>query len=84
MGCSEFPRQCAVACRLGELSQQPTWPQIMHIRRCTHESRVRRQSSQPFADGVIWRTSDRCSQGAFTTSSLPAIVCEPTVDRVTP
>ena len=28
--------KCAVACRCGELSQQPTWPHDMHIRRCTH------------------------------------------------
>jgi len=38
---------CAVAWRLGELSQQPTWPQLRQIRRCTHLPPSRRQSSQP-------------------------------------
>src|SRR5439155_20488713 len=46
--------KCAVACRLGELSQQPTWPHDMHIRRCTHWPPMRRQSSQP---SLLGRTS---------------------------
>src|SRR6476659_8088653 len=52
----------AVAWRLGELSQQPTWPQLMHIRRCTHRSPIRRQSSQPGLLGRTSATSSRCVQ----------------------
>ena len=44
--------QWAVACRFGELSQQPTWPQCMHRRRCTHPEPMRTHSSQPSPDGV--------------------------------
>ena len=56
--------KCAVACRFGELSQQPTSPQIMHSRRCTHLEPIFRHSEQPSVlDGVtsisIW---SRCEQ----------------------
>src|SRR5262249_2607339 len=40
-----FP--CAVAWRFGESSQQPTFPEVMHMRRCTHELPIFRHSSQP-------------------------------------
>src|SRR6266478_147532 len=52
--------KCAVACRFGELSQQPTWPQDMHSRRCTQRPPVLRQSSQPSPLAVTSRTWSRC------------------------
>ena len=49
--------KCAVACLFGELSQQPTSPQTMHSRRCTHQPPVRRHSEQPSVlDGVTFRS----------------------------
>ena len=57
IGCCDDPKW-AVAWRIGELSQQPTWPQLWHTRRCTQSRRpIARQSSQPVDDGVpsvIW------------------------------
>ena len=44
--------KCLVACRFGESSQQPTWPQVRQSLRCTHLERVFRHSSQPRALGV--------------------------------
>ena len=32
--------KCPVACRSGEESQQPTWPQVRHSRRCTQRGAV--------------------------------------------
>src|SRR3954469_23661323 len=54
--------KCAVACLLGELSQQPTSPQTMHSRRCTHQPPVRWHSEQPSSlDGVtFWSIWSRC------------------------
>ena len=39
-------REWAVACRRGELSQQPTCPQLVHRRRCTQRVPSARQSPQ--------------------------------------
>ena len=49
----------SVACLLGELSQQPTWPHVMQIRRCTQAAPIRRQSSQPWALGCTPRFRSR-------------------------
>jgi hypothetical protein len=51
-----------VAWRFGDESQQPTWPQVMHIRRWTHQLPMRRHSSQPSAEGRTSRMSARCEQ----------------------
>src|SRR3954452_10375628 len=47
--------KCAVACLLGESSQQPTWPQLRQIRKCSHTLPLCRHSSQPSALGVTSR-----------------------------
>jgi hypothetical protein len=47
---------------LGEELQQPTWPPVMHIRKCTHRAPILSQSSQPCADGVTSRTWSMCEQ----------------------
>src|ERR1700722_18457103 len=54
--------KCLVACRLGEESQQPTWPQVRQSRRCTQGSPVLRHSSQPSALGVTSRMVARWLQ----------------------
>jgi RNA polymerase sigma-70 factor, ECF subfamily len=54
MGCP-LDRACLVACLFGDESQQPMWPQVMHSRRWTHHAPMRKQSSQPSADGVTSR-----------------------------
>src|SRR5712691_1496848 len=61
-------RLCAVACRLGELSQQPMWPQLVHIRRCTHRPPIFRQSSQPeiSAGSSVTTMVSRWEQSAIT------------------
>jgi hypothetical protein len=39
----------------GESSQQPTWPQLRQIRKCSHRLPLFRHSSQPSALGVtVW------------------------------
>src|SRR5262245_13670532 len=38
---------CALACLFGDESQQPIFPQVMHIRRCTQALPIFRHSSQP-------------------------------------
>ena len=40
-------RACALACRLGEESQQPTWPHPRQIRRWHHWPPIARHSSHP-------------------------------------
>src|ERR1700738_1238814 len=47
--------KCFVACLLGESSQQPTWPQVRQIRKCSHTLPLSRHSSQPSALGVTLR-----------------------------
>jgi len=47
--------KCLVACRLGESSQQPTWPQVRQIRKCSHSLPLLRHSSQPSALGCTSR-----------------------------
>src|SRR5437660_9633427 len=63
IGC-DVSWKCAVACLFGELSQQPIFPQLWHMRRCTHQPPVFRQSSQPAISAgtfVTW-ISSRCVQ----------------------
>ena len=38
---------CTRACLFGDESQQPIFPQVMHMRRCTQRLPILRQSSQP-------------------------------------
>src|SRR5664279_3349206 len=47
--------KCLVACRFGESSQQPTWPQLRQILKCSHTLPLFRHSSQPSALGVTSR-----------------------------
>src|ERR1700730_3505909 len=47
--------KCLVACLLGESSQQPTWPHVRQIRKCSHSLPLLRHSSQPSALGVTVR-----------------------------
>src|ERR1700735_3430769 len=54
MGCP-VAWKCLVACLLGESSQQPTWPQLRQIRKCSHTLPLFRHSSQPSALGVTSR-----------------------------
>src|SRR5581483_9535273 len=61
-GWSEWSRQWAVAWRFGELSQQPTCPQLMHMRRCTQSPPIRRQSSQPSLEGTTSEMASRWEQ----------------------
>ena len=42
---------CLLACLFLESSQQPTFPQVRHMRRCTQRSPRARQSSQARALG---------------------------------
>src|SRR3954447_23318800 len=74
--------KCPVACRPGDWSQQPTWPQVRQTRRCTHGLPVFRHSSQPRALGVTWTIVARCEQlSAMPESSCDAGVQE-LVDRL--
>src|SRR6202035_1080649 len=61
MGCP-VAWKCLVACLLGESSQQPTWPQLRQIRRCSHTLPLFRHSSQPSALGVTVRMPARWVQ----------------------
>src|ERR1700759_5540778 len=54
--------KCLVACWLGESSQQPTWPHVRQIRKCSHSLPLFRHSSQPRALGVTSRMPPKCVQ----------------------
>ena len=55
-----------MACLIGELSQQPTWPHDVQRRRCIQRPPIRRQSSQPSDDGATSGTMvSRCAQTAI-------------------
>src|SRR3954467_11889788 len=56
IGCSS-PEAWAVACLLGESSQQPTWPHSRQMRRCSQTLPIARQSSQPSTESGSSRTS---------------------------
>jgi len=55
-------RKCFVACRFFEVSQQPTLPQLRHIRRSTQRSPARTHSSHWWVAGVRSRIWSRCVQ----------------------
>src|SRR6184192_2298554 len=63
IGCWVEPK-CLVACLFLELSQHPTWPQLIHSRRCTHVSPSSRHSLQPLPLGVTTSIWSRCVQTA--------------------
>jgi hypothetical protein len=46
IGCPLAPA-CAVACLFGDESQQPIFPHVIHMRRCTQRLPIFRHSSQP-------------------------------------
>src|SRR5579864_8342575 len=52
--------KCLVAWRLGESSQQPTWPQVRQSRKCSHTAPILRQSSHPLALGSTSRIASPC------------------------
>ena len=52
---------CPRACRIGDESQQPTWPQVRHWRRCTHGVPSRTHSAHTRrAGGGTGRMIARC------------------------
>src|SRR6266545_915006 len=61
IGCA-VAAKCLVACLFLELSQQPTWPQLIHSRRWTHVSPSSRHSLQPLPLGVTTSIWSRCVQ----------------------
>src|SRR5258708_39832231 len=61
--------KCLVACLLGESSQQPTWPHVRQIRKCSHSLPIFRHSSQPSALGVTSRMPARWLQCVAMTGS---------------
>src|SRR6202163_613779 len=61
--------KCLVACLLGESSQQPTWPQLRQIRKCSHSLPLFRHSPQPSALGVTLRMPAMCVQPFATAGS---------------
>ena len=63
----------AVACLFGELSQQPTSPQVMHSRRCTHHPPVRRHSEQPSVLEGVTLEVDRVQMRAFGCHASPVV-----------
>src|ERR1700704_596886 len=72
--------KCLVACLLGESSQQPTWPQLRQIRKCSHTLPLSKHSSQPSALGVTSRMPAMWVQPFAMTGSHLAGVEEDHVD----
>src|SRR3954451_6001063 len=62
----------AVACLPIEWSQQPMWPQVWHIRRCTHCIPNARHSSQPATSPgrARYSTASRCVHSATARGDL--------------
>src|SRR5687768_10883206 len=56
--------KCPVACLFFELSQQPTLPQAMHIRRCTQSSPLAWHLAHTLVAGSTTLISPSCAQGA--------------------
>src|SRR5579872_255146 len=61
--------KCLVAWRWGELSQQPTCPQMRQSRKCTQREPIFRHSSQPSALGVTLRIAETCAHPSLIASS---------------
>src|ERR1043165_2419466 len=61
-----------VACLPIELSQQPTWPQVWHILRCTQLIPIARHSSHPATSpgGSRYLTASRCVHSATARRDL--------------
>jgi monovalent cation/hydrogen antiporter len=70
-------RKCAVACRYGLESQQPTVPQVRHSRRCDQTRRPSaRHSPQPsgvIGEGSLGPSRTTCSQPRLTPSILAGV-----------
>src|SRR5260221_1312618 len=73
--------KCLVACLFLELSQQPTWPQLIHSRRYIHVSPSSRHSLQTLPLGVATSIWSRCVQ--TTTFGLLG-VCHTLLDHWCP
>src|SRR5215218_1276518 len=73
IGCS-LAAWWAVAWRPGELSQQPMWPHVWHMRRCTQVVPAARHSSHPASGSGRSRRSieSRWVQAAMAPCSHPA------------
>src|SRR5690348_12272275 len=69
---------CAVACRFGDESQQPIFPQVMHIRRCTQLAPIFRHSSQPSIVGgrAVTSIRSRWLQIGWSDIGAPFGACE--------
>src|SRR5580704_2703838 len=65
MGCLVWWK-CLLACLFFDESQQPTWPQIRHSRKCTQVPPISRHSLQPLPLGVTWRISFTCGLPSST------------------
>src|ERR1700722_3703552 len=74
--------KCLVACLLGESSQQPTWPQLRQIRRCSHSLPLFRHSSQPSALGVTLRMPAMWLQPLATAGSDVHVVKRQYCDQI--
>ncbi len=62
--------KCLVACVLGDESQQPTFPQVRQVRRCTQVAPIARHSSHPSARGAASASPSVCAQGIGRHTSL--------------
>src|ERR1700733_15071639 len=52
--------KCFVACLFLDESQQPTWPQFRHSRRCTQVSPISRHSLQPVPEAFTGFRLSKC------------------------
>src|SRR5215471_9630156 len=72
MGCL-VEWKCLVACLFFDESQHPTWPHVIHSRKCTQRSPLFRHSSQPAECGVTTRISFVCVHPSImlTSAKMP-------------
>src|SRR6185369_15898821 len=61
---------CAVACRMGLLSQQPVRPQVRHCRRCIQSLPISMHVSQTSSGGATSVVSAQCGHGSEPASVL--------------
>jgi hypothetical protein len=66
---------------LGELSQQPTWPQVRQRRRCTHDDPLFRHSSQPAVRAVTASIVVTCEQDMSHLTSIKSAEKLSFIDR---
>src|SRR6185312_8613527 len=67
--------KCLVACLFLDESQQPTWPQSRHSRRCTQVSPISRHSLQPVPEAFTGFRLSKCVHSITHLTTIEFRIC---------